>query len=73
MKCMFPPDKPRPVSLLDRLYTCNGVQNVVGGRSITSVSLNAAQSINVVLTHTITPNKRLVTIDIVDDSTLGKQ
>ncbi|MBK7032458.1 MAG: hypothetical protein IPH49_04155 [Ignavibacteria bacterium] len=29
---LFPTDKPRPVSRLDRLYTCNGVQYVVGGR-----------------------------------------
>ncbi|MBL0322605.1 MAG: hypothetical protein IPP80_09585 [Ignavibacteria bacterium] len=84
---LFPTDKPRPVSRLDRLYTCNGVQYVVGGRAISNVQIDATRSMNAELTFSVTPNKRLVTIDVVavdslqpmyvamtvDDSVLGRQ
>ncbi len=84
---LFPTDKPRPVSRLDRLYTCNGVQYVVGGRAISNVQIDAARSLNAELSFSVTPNNRLVTIDVVaidslqpmyvamtvDDSVLGRQ
>lgn len=87
MNFIFPTDKPRPISRLDRLYTCNGVQYVVGGRSIMAASLNTATSRNARLSYVVTPNRRMVTIDVVakdttlpmyvemrvDDQLLGKQ
>jgi len=71
-EAIFPTTKPRPVSRLDRLYTCSGVEYVIGGRNIESVSLDSAISSNATLRYTITPNHRLATI-IVDaaDSSLA--
>ncbi|MCC6330854.1 MAG: sialidase family protein [Candidatus Kapaibacterium sp.] len=78
---------PRPVSRLDRLYTCTGVEYVVGGHHLDTVILDPSRSVNARLSYTITPNKRLSTIVIeavdttrpmhftmmVDDSITGRQ
>ncbi|HLP29014.1 MAG TPA: sialidase family protein [Candidatus Didemnitutus sp.] len=83
----IPRRAPRPVSRLDRLYTCTGVEYVVGGHHLDAVMLDASRSINAKLSYTITPNKRLSTIVVeavdttlpmhftmmVDDSVVGRQ
>lgn len=83
----IPRRAPRPVSRLDRLYTCTGVEYVIGGHHLDTVMLDPARSENAKLTYTITPNKRLSTIvvDAIDttrpmrftmtvgDSVVGRQ
>lgn len=62
---ILPINKPRPVSRIDRLYTCTGVEYVVGGSWLKDVVFDADRSFNALLTYTITPNQRLSTINIV--------
>lgn len=83
----IPGRAPRPVSRLDRLYTCTGVEYVVGGHHLDTVMLDPSRSENARLSYTITPNKRLSTIVVeaidstrpmrftmtVDDSVVGRQ
>ncbi|MBU3679172.1 MAG: exo-alpha-sialidase [Candidatus Kapabacteria bacterium] len=82
-----PARAPRPVSRLDKIYTCTGVEYVVGGRVLERVVLDDTLSSNARLEYVITPNRRMATINvtsidstrpmrcrlIVDDSTLGRQ
>jgi hypothetical protein len=82
-----PARAPRPVSRLDKIYTCTGVEYVVGGRLLERVLLDDTLSSNARLEYVITPNRRMATINvtaidstrpmrcrfIVDDSTLGRQ
>lgn len=77
----------RPVSRLDRLYTCTGVEYVVGGQYLDTVMLDTSRSDNAKLTYTMTPNRRMATVVIeardtvqplrftmiVDDSLVGRQ
>ncbi|MDZ4745386.1 MAG: hypothetical protein SGJ05_05225 [bacterium] len=60
----LPINKPRPISRIDRLYTCSGVEYVVGGHRLDSVILDHSRSNNAQLTYTITPNRRLSTVVI---------
>jgi len=83
----IPRRAPRPVSRLDRLYTCTGVEYVVGGHHLDTVILDPSRSMNAKLSYTTTPNKRLSTIVVeavdttrpmhftmmVDDSVVGRQ
>ncbi|MCO6465983.1 MAG: exo-alpha-sialidase [Bradyrhizobiaceae bacterium] len=83
----IPRRAPRPVSRLDRLYTCTGVEYVVGGHHLDTVIMDPTRSVNAKLSYTITPNKRLSTIVVeaidttrpmyftmvVDDSIVGRQ
>ena len=77
----------RPISRIDRLYYCNGIEYVIGGRNLDALWLEPSRSQNAILTYTITPNKRLATIEVnaidtalpmyfsllVEDSQLGQQ
>lgn len=67
----FPIRVLRPISKLDRLYTCTGVDYVIGGHVLDSVMLLKERSSNVALSYTITPNKRLAMVSITAiDSTM---
>lgn len=54
----------RPVSLLDRLYTCTGVELVVGGKSLHTIELDESRSQNTRMTYTIADNQRLATVNV---------
>jgi len=67
----FPIRALRPISKLDRLYTCTGVDYVIGGHVLDSVMLVKERSSNAALTYTTTPNKRLAMVSVTAiDSTM---
>jgi hypothetical protein len=57
-------DHVRPVSILDKLHTCGGMQFLIGGGAINGVTIAEQFTKNATITWTITPNKRMVFIDI---------
>jgi len=58
----LPIHTPRPVSRIDRLYICSGIEYVVGGQNLDTIYLDMNATSNAALTYTITPNRRLSTI-----------
>ena len=77
----------RPVSLLDKIYTCTGVEYVVSGRQLQKVGADGQRSSNARVNAVYTPNRRMATITVtaidstkpmrirlsVDDAVLGRQ
>ncbi len=57
-------DHVRPVSILDKLHTCGGMQFLIGGGAINGVTIAEQFTRNASITWTVTPNKRMVFIDI---------
>ncbi len=57
-------DHVRPVSMLDRLHTCGGMQFLVGGKAINGVTIAEQFTKNANITWTVTPNRRMVFIDV---------
>lgn len=84
---VIPTDEGRPVSRIDRLYVCGGVELVIGGRQLDAIWLEDSGSSNAILTYTRTANKMLATVEvnaidtslpmhfsfIVEDPVLGQQ
>lgn len=58
----LPIQKPRPVSIVDRLYTCSGIEYVLGGHRIDSVWIDNTRTFNAKLTYVTTINRRLSTV-----------
>ena len=83
----FPARARRPVSRLDKIYTCTGVEYVVGGRQLQKVGVDGQRSSNARVSTIYTPNRRMATITVtaidstqpvrvrltVDDAVLGRQ
>lgn len=83
----FPARARRPVSRLDKIYTCTGVEYVVGGRQLQKVGADGQRSSNARVSAVYTPNRRMATITVtaidstkpmhirltVDDAVLGRQ
>lgn len=83
----FPARARRPVSRLDKIYTCTGVEYVVGGRQLQKVGADGQRSSNARVSTVYTPNRRMATITVtaidstkpmhirltVDDAVLGRQ
>lgn len=57
-------DHVRPVSILDKLHTCGGMQFLVGGGIITDVVIDSVGTQNARVTSTIAANRRMVVIDV---------
>jgi len=57
-------DHVRPVSILDKLHTCGGMQFLIGGGAINGVTIAEQFTRNATITWTVTPNKRMVFIDV---------
>ncbi|NQW29924.1 MAG: exo-alpha-sialidase [Ignavibacteria bacterium] len=66
----IPPSMPRPISIIDKLYTCNGVQYVISGKALLWASPDPSRSENAYLHATISPNRRVsyVNIEVVDST-----
>lgn len=84
---VIPTESGRPISRIDRIYVCGGVEFVIGGRQLEAIWLEDSRSTNAILTYTRTSNKMLATVEVnaidtsqpmsfsflVEDAKLGQQ
>ncbi|MBI2793812.1 MAG: hypothetical protein HYX66_04075 [Ignavibacteria bacterium] len=54
----------RPISRIDRMYVCGGVEFVIGGRQLEAIWLEDATTSNAALTYTTTQNNMLATVEV---------
>lgn len=67
---IIPTGLTRPISLLDREYSCTEISFVIGGRQLTGVYVNEIESMNAAMKYRVSPNGRVafVTVSAVDSS-----